>query len=404
MSRSLKSYQWEGITPLGEHKQGIIQSETSASVKTELRKRGIITRQVRRISPRFRHRYQRTIKSVDITSFTRQLSTLLKSGIPMLQSCALLEKSQPPGHRMIALLSQIQTDLKSGLMLTHILQKYPKLFSPLYCSMIHAGEQSGSLDCLLDTLSIHLENRETIKKKIKKALTYPIAITIIAILITVGLLIVVIPQFQTLFSDFGATLPAFTQALITLSVFLNTHGVLMILFVIISLSGLVQVYRCSKLFAERTHQLLLRLPIIGTLIHKSAVARFSRVLSITLAAGLPLTNALKEVSSVTGNPCYGKATLQIKEDISKGLSLRLALENTQLFPNLAIHLLGLGEDSGALEEMLTKTAELYEEELEYALDTLSSFLEPTIMALLGLLIGSLVLALYLPILKLGTVL
>ena len=395
-------YYWKGIIQSGETISGVIEAISINLAKAELRKQGIITRKIRLKRHSLLTNYTRSIKPADINLFTRQLATLHHAGVPLENALQILKKgtSNPFMNKLI---QSIQTDVKTGLMLTQALSKYPAYFNSLFCNMIHAGEQSGSLDMVLLKMADYKENMTDIRKKINKAMAYPFAVIVIAMLVTAGLLTCVIPQFDALFKSFDAELPLLTRYIIHLSFFFKSWwSVMMFMFTVLVYGGFYA-YKHRPAVSKITHQFLLRIPIMGTIIQKSAISRFTRTLSITVAAGLPLTEALTSVTGVTGNLLYAQATFKIKADISQGQSLTDAINNTQLFPDMVIQLISIGEESGTLEHMLRKIAEIYEKDVDTAIHTFSDLLEPVIMTILGLLIGGLVVAMYLPILKLGSI-
>ena len=290
----------------------------------------------------------------------------------------------------------------NGLTLSEALNKHPAHFNELFCNLVDAGEKSGSLDIMLDKVATYKEKIETIKKKIKKALTYPMAIMVVALLVTTGLLIFVVPQFESLFKGFGADLPAMTQAVVNMSKFFQSYWYLVFGALGGGIYAFIYAKKHSSQFAQNIDKILLKVPVIGPIIEKAAIARFARTLSITFAAGLPLVEALKSVAGATGNIIFSKATDQIREEVSTGQQMNKAMENTKLFPNMVVQMVAIGEESGALEKMLGKVADFFEEDVDNAVDSLSSLLEPVIMVILGVLVGGLVVAMYLPIFKLGT--
>lgn len=398
----LVTYQFEGVNKSGEKTTGTVDAYSLALAKADLRRQGIITKKLAKKRKPFFDRNNKKINQGDITIFSRQLATMLEAGIPLVQAFDIVAKGQT-NKRMQDLIGTIKTDVETGLTLAESLAKHPLYFNELFCNLVDAGEKSGSLEIMLDKVATYKEKVETIKKKIKKALTYPAAVLVIAFLVSAGLLIFVIPQFQSLFKGFGADLPAMTLAVIKLSDFFQKYWYL----IFGSLGGLIYAFsyalKTSPDFAQSVDRTMLKFPIIGTILEKAAIARFSRTLSITFAAGLPLVDALKSVSGATGNIIYAKATLKIREEVSTGMQMQTAMENTHLFPNMVVQMVAIGEESGALEQMLGKVADFYEEEVDNAVDALSSLLEPLIMAILGVLVGGLVIAMYMPIFKLGSV-
>lgn len=395
-------YKWEGLNRNGDKVDGLIESNSIAVAKAALRRQGIVIQKIIKQRKPFFDKKNKKITSGDITTFSRQLATMLESGIPLVQSFDIVSKGQK-NQRMKNLIETIKKDIETGLTLAESLEKHPAFFNDLFCNLVDAGEKSGSLDIMLDKVATYKEKIETIKKKIKKALTYPMAVLAVAFLVTAALLIFVVPQFESLFKGFGADLPALTRGVVSLSAFFQSYWY--IIFGV--LGGAIYAFSYAKKhspnFAHSVDRALLKFPIIGTILEKAAIARFSRTLSITFAAGLPLVDALKSVSGATGNILYAKATDKIREEVSNGQQMQVAMANTHLFPNMVVQMIAIGEESGALEKMLSKVADFYEEEVDNAVDSLSSLLEPLIMSILGVLVGGLVVAMYLPIFKLGSV-
>ena len=407
MASHIRCYRWEGITQSGEQSRGIIDAENIALAKTMLRKKGIITRKIVKKRPSLLtiyhgYQYSQRIKSSDITLLIRQMATLTQAGIPLLSSIDILAKGNAH-QRIKTLIESIKKDLNTGLMLSQALSKHPTLFNALCCSMIDVGEQSGSLDLRLDNVATHKEKMASIKKKVNKALAYPLAVTLIAIVVTCGLLTWVIPQFESLFAGFGAELPALTRYVIKLSGFFKTWWAMIVGLIAAVVYVLVYTHKRSATFSMMTHRISLNIPIMGKIIQKTAIARFTRTLSITFSAGIPLNEALQSVAGATGNRLYAQAAYKLREEISHGQSMQCAMQQTQLFPFMVIQFISIGEESGTLDQMLIKIADFYEEDVNNAVDALSSLLEPLIMTILGLLIGGLVVAMYLPILTLGSV-
>jgi type IV pilus assembly protein PilC len=395
------SFTWEGVNRSGNRINGVIEARSLALAKAELRKQGVIPRKVAKKRTSLLKR-KKKIKPLDITVFSRQLSTMVQAGIPLIQSFDIISKGQT-NESMRSLVDAIKKDVETGLTLAESIQKHPKYFNELFCNLVDAGEKSGSLEIMLDKVATYKEKIETIKKKIKKALTYPMAVLVIAFLVTAGLLIFVVPQFESLFSGFGADLPAMTRGVISLSEFFQAYWYIIFGALGAAVFGFIYAKSHFPAFAHTVDRYLLRLPIVGTILEKAAIARFARTLSITFAAGLPLVEALQSVAGATGNILFAEATKKIRNEVSNGQQMQIAMSNTNLFPNMVIQMIAIGEESGALEQMLGKVADFYEEEVDNAVDSLSSLLEPVIMAILGILVGGLVVAMYLPIFKLGSV-
>lgn len=397
----LAVFQYEGINKSGEKCSGEIEARSVALAKADLRKRGIVTRKVQKKRASLFDSSNKKITQGDITVFSRQLATMIKSGIPLMQSFDIVAKGQS-NKRMQKLIYDVKGDVETGLTLSEALKKYPDYFGDLFCNLVDAGERSGSLEIMLDKVATYKEKIETIKKKIKKALTYPIAVMVVAFVVTAGLMIFVVPQFESLFEGFGADLPALTRTVITISEFFQAYWYIIFGVAIAGVYAFVYSLKHSKPFAEKVDASLLKFPIIGAIMEKAAIARFARTLSITFAAGLPLVDALHSVSGATGNILYAKGTEKIRTEVATGTNMQLAMEHTNLFPNMVVQMVAIGEESGSLETMLSKVADFYEEEVDAAVDALSSLLEPIIMSILGILVGGMVVAMYLPIFKLGS--
>lgn len=326
---------------------------------------------------------------------------MIEAGIPLIQSFDIVAKGQS-NQKMRDLIDTIKRDVETGLTLAESLQKHPAYFNELFCNLVDAGEKSGSLEIMLDKVATYKEKIETIKKKIKKALTYPMAVLVVAFLVTTALMIFVVPQFESLFEGFGADLPAMTRMVVDMSEFFQSYWYIMFGAIGGAIYAFIYFKNHSPQFAHSIDRAMLKFPVVGPILEKAAIARFTRTLSITFAAGLPLVEALKSVSGATGNILYAKATEKIREEVSTGQQMQVAMDNTHLFPNMVIQMVAIGEESGALEQMLGKVADFYEEEVDNAVDALSSLLEPIIMSILGVLVGGLVVAMYLPIFKLGS--
>lgn len=395
------TFHYEGVNKAGQKMEGDIQARSLAIAKADLRKQGIVTNKVVKKRKPFFDRKNKKITSGDITIFSRQLATMIESGIPLVQSFDIVAKGQS-NKRLQNLIEEIKHDIETGLTLSESLIKHPEYFNELFCNLVDAGEKSGSLEIMLDKVSTYKEKIESIKKKIKKALTYPMAVMVVAFLVTAGLLIFVVPQFESLFQGFGADLPAMTRGVVNMSQFFQSYWYIIFGVLGGAIYGFIYAKNHSLSFAQSVDRALLKLPVIGPIMEKAAIARFTRTLSITFAAGLPLVEALKSVAGATGNIIYSKATEQIKDEVSTGQQMNVAMENTHLFPNMVIQMVAIGEESGALEKMLSKVADFYEEDVDNAVDALSSLLEPIIMSILGILVGGLVIAMYLPIFKLGS--
>ncbi len=393
-------FKWEGTDTKGQKVRGQTVAVSEAAVRAQLRKQGVVPVRISKEFSLFKSGGK--ITPYDIAIFSRQLATMLSAGIPLVQGFEIVGN----GHdnpAMRKLIQGIKVDLESGTALAEALGRHPLYFDDLYVNLVTAGEQAGALDTLLDKVATYKEKTENIKKKIKKALFYPAAVLVVAVIVTIILLIFVIPQFESLFKGFGADLPAFTRMVIDLSAFVQSKGIFLAVVVGGGVGFYIYTRKRSKKLREFEDRLMLKLPIVGNIIEKAAVARFARTLSTMFSAGVPLVEALQSVAGATGNIVYEKAVLAMRDEVSTGQRLQRAMENTGIFPNMVIQMIAVGEESGSLDEMSSKVADFYEADVDNAVDSMSSLLEPLIMAILGVLVGGLVIAMYLPIFKLGAV-
>ena len=396
------TFVWNGIDRSGRSSTGEIRAATPAMAKAQLRRQGIQPKNVRKKSKPLFGGQGKPIKPADIAVFTRQLATMLKAGVPLVQSFDIVaEGAEKP--RMKELVSNVRNDVASGSGLAPSLAKYPRLFDDLFCSLVASGEDSGTLETMLDRVATYKEKTEQLKAKIKKALTYPTAVVVVAIVVTAILLIKVVPQFAETFRSFGSDLPAFTLFVLHISNFVQDWWFVILLMIVAAIFLFREAKLRSVKFAEFLDRLILRAPIFGGIVHDSVVARFSRTLATTFAAGVPLVDALESTAGAAGNSVYAKAIRQIKDDVTSGSTLYSSTKATGLFPNMLLQMMSIGEESGALDEMLDKVANHYEEAVDNAVDSLSSLMEPMIMAILGVLVGGLMIAMYLPIFMLGSV-
>lgn len=393
-------FQWEGKSTTGQIKRGQQTAPSEAVIRAQLRRQGIVPTQVRKLSNR--HLRGKRIKPGDIAIFTRQLATLMSAGVPLVQSFDIIGR----GHAnpaMQTLLLGIKAEIEAGSSLTEALATQPRYFDSLFLHLIAAGEKSGALENLLDKIAIYKEKAEALKAKIRKAMTYPAAVVIVAFIVTGILLYYVVPQFESLFSSFGAELPAFTRMVIHLSRLVQSGWWIILL----SLAGLIlairYLNRTSPAFRRRCDQLSLRLPVFGPLLTKAAIARYSRTLATMFAAGVPLVEALESVAGATGNIVYQEAVMALREQVAIGQQLNVAMQGVGLFPNMVVQMMAIGEESGSLDAMSAKVADFYEAEVDNMVDNLSSLIEPLIMSILGILVGGLVTAMYLPIFQMGQV-
>ncbi len=397
---TMEVFLWSGTDKRGKKMHGEFQAKSASLVKAELRKQGIQPISVKtRPKPLFGKAGKR-ITAQDLTVFSRQIATMLQAGVPMVQAFDILAGGQT-NPRMKEMLVDLRDQIAGGSSLTEALGSYPVQFDELYRNLVHAGEGAGVLDTVLDTVATYKERTEALKGKIKKALFYPAAVVAVAIIVSAILLIFVIPQFEEVFKNFGADLPAFTVLVVNMSRFMVSWWWLALLIVIGSGAAFIALYKRSEALQHGVDRLLLRLPVIGQILHQSAIARFARTLALTFKAGVPLVEALETVAGATGSQTYGKAVREIGEDVAVGYQLNMAMKQVNIFPHMVVQMVAIGEEAGALDTMLFKVAEFYEQEVNNAVDALSSLLEPFIIVLIGTLVGGMVVAMYLPIFKIA---
>lgn len=403
-SKAIKKYtfNWTGKDKSGNASQGKIDAENITAAKSLLRHQGINPLKVTRQRSSLLSKQNRAIKPLDIAFFTRQLATMMKSGVPMLQALDIVADGAEK-LKLKTLINNVRQDVNDGSDLSAALTKHPKYFDDLFCSLIHSGEQSGSLETMLDRIATYKEKTESLKAKIRKAMTYPIAVITVAIAVTILLLLKVVPTFESVFSSFGADLPTMTKTVIHMSEFVQTYYWVGLLGLVAIIFGLTQLNQRSQKFRDGRDRLLLRIPIFGKIINEAIIARFARTLSTTFAAGVPLVQALDSTAGACGNVVYRNAIIQSRNGVSSGQSLTNALMVTGVFPNMVTQMVSIGEEAGSLDSMLDKVANFFEESVDNAVDSLSSLLEPLIMVILGTLVGGLVVAMYLPIFNLGNV-
>ncbi len=394
-------YVWEGVNKQGGKVSGKMSEQDANLVKAQLRKQGISPTKVQKQGIQLGGKGKK-IKPMDIAVFTRQMATMMKAGVPLLQSFDIISDGMENAN-MKKLVESLKADVAGGNSFSVALRKHPQYFDDLYCSLIASGEQSGALETLLDRVAHYKEKTEALKAKIKKAMNYPIAVIVVALIVSVILLIKVVPQFQEIFSSFGAELPAFTQMVINFSEFVQSDGWMLLIGIIVVGVIINQAYKKSKGFRDAVDRGILKAPVVGDLVYKSSIARFGRTLATTFSAGVPLVDALDSVADATGNVVFKTAVEKIKADVSNGVQLNASMRSTNVFPPLAVQMTAIGEESGALDSMLDKFATVYEEEVDNAVDGLTSLMEPLIMVVLGVLVGGLIIAMYLPIFQLGSV-
>ncbi|MBS1214269.1 MAG: pilus assembly protein PilC [Proteobacteria bacterium] len=395
-------FTWEGTDRNGARMKGELSSRSESTARAELRRQGIkVVKVKKKPKPLFTARKKKIIPK-DIAVFSRQLATMLSAGVPLVQAFDIVGR----GHEnpsMQDLLMTIKADVEGGSPLAEALGKHPLYFDELFCNLVHAGEQAGVLETLLHKIADYKEKTESLKGKIKKALTYPTAVIVVAVIVTAILLVFVVPQFEDLFKGFGADLPAFTQMVVGMSRFLRDYWYILAGILIAVGFILGNLKKRSVAFNHGLDRLILKIPVVGEIMRKAAIARFARTLSTMSAAGVPLVEALQSVAGATGNIVYGSAVLQMRDEVATGHQLQMTMRQTNLFPNMVIQMVSIGEESGSIDTMLSKVADFFEEEVDNAVDALSSLLEPMIMAFLGVVVGGLVIAMYLPIFKLGAV-
>jgi type IV pilus assembly protein PilC len=393
-------FNWEAKDVRGTRVKGKTMAANEAAVRATLRRQGLVPTRIRKQSTLFQTAQK--ITTEDIAIFSRQLATMMAAGIPLVQAFDIVGAGHE-NRTMQKLIMEIKTNIEGGATLAESLAKHPVYFDELFVNLVQAGEQSGALETLLDKIATYKEKTEAIKKKIKKALTYPTAVIAVAIVVTGILLIYVIPTFEALFQSFGADLPSFTRMVVDLSVFIRAKGWAIVIGVAAAITALIFFKKRSPKFAHFLDRTQLKIPIVGEILRKAAIARYARTLSTMFAAGVPLVEALESVAGATGNIVYQEGVLMIREEVATGQRLQRAMEATDLFPNMVVQMVAVGEESGSLDDMCAKVADFYEAEVDAMVDNLSSLLEPAIMAILGILVGGLVVAMYLPIFKLGAV-
>jgi type IV pilus assembly protein PilC len=399
---AMPTFVWEGNDKRGVKMKGEMPAKSANLVRAELRKQGITPSVVKpKPKPMFGGGGSR-ITPKDIAVFSRQIATMLKSGVPIVTALEIIGGGQK-NPKMGTLVNSVRSDIESGSALSEALGKHPVQFDELFRNLVKAGESAGVLDTVLDTVATYKENIETLKGKIKKAMFYPAMVVAVALLVSAILLVFVVPQFEEVFANFGAELPAFTQMVINLSRFMVKWWWMIFLTVAGALVAFIMFKKRSLAFSHFLDRLILKLPVIGKIMHEAALARFARTLAVTFKAGVPLVEALESVAGATGNTVYEKAVLRIRDDVSVGYQVNMAMKQTGLFPHMVVQMTAIGEEAGALDTMLFKVAEFYEQEVNNAVDALASLLEPLIVVMLGVIVGSMVVAMYLPIFKLAAV-
>ncbi|WP_137224698.1 type II secretion system F family protein [Shewanella sp. MEBiC00475] len=395
------TYQWKGINRDGQRTSGELKGSTIAEIRSVLKAQGVTPKGVRKKSaPLFKS--EKSITAMDIAMITRQIATMLAAGVPLVTTIELLGRGHEKA-KVRELLGTILSDVQSGIPLSDALRPHRRYFDDLYVDLVAAGEHSGSLDAVFDRIATYREKAEQLKSKIKKAMFYPAAVVIVAILVTSLLLLFVVPQFEEIFNGFGAELPAFTQLIIGISRWLQASWYFFVIAIVIGIWLFKRAHRTSQNFRDKIDQMVLRIPIIGNILHKAAMSRFARTLSTTFAAGVPLIDGLESAAGASGNYVYRKALLKVRQEVMSGMQMNVAMRTTGLFPDMLIQMVMIGEESGGLDEMLNKVANIYEMQVDDAVDGLSSLIEPIMMVVIGTLVGGLIVGMYLPIFDMGNI-
>ncbi|TAM12994.1 MAG: type II secretion system F family protein [Nevskiaceae bacterium] len=397
---SVKEYTftWEGTDRKGMRVKGESIGPSDSVIRLSLRKQGINPLRVNRKTVLFSG--NKKIKGQDIAAFSRQLATMMGAGVPLVQALEIVGRGNP-NPSMSRMILDIRVNVQAGNSLAESLARHPRYFDELYVNLVNAGERSGALETLLEKIATYKEKTEAIKKKVKKALTYPAAVIVVAIIVTTILLYFVVPQFASLFQSFGGNLPAFTQMVVNLSNFVRDEWWVIGGIAIAAVVAFIQAHRRSLEFRRAIDRMMIKAPIVGDILYKSAVARFARTLATMFTAGVPLVEALESVAKAAGNIVFTEGILNMRNKVATGQQLQLAMQQSGIFPAMATQMVGIGEDAGALDTMCSKVADFYEEEVDIKVDNLSTLLEPLIMVILGILVGGLVVAMYLPIFNLG---
>ena len=398
--KQLTVYEWTALDKRGVRMKGEMQSRNASLVKAELRRQGMNPQTVKeKPKPLFGAAGSR-IKPREVAVFARQIATMMSSGVPMVQAFEIIAGGQR-NVRMKNMLTDIKQTIEGGASLHEAMAKYPVQFDELFRNLVRAGESAGVLDTVLDTVATYKERIESIKSKIKKALFYPAAVIVVAFLVMLVLLVFVVPVFQKTFQSAGVQLPALTQMVVDASEFMQHFWLPFLIVIVLAIVGIIMAYKRSPKMAHAVDRMSLKIPVIGNILRQSAIARFARTLGVTFAAGVPLVEALDSVSGATGSVVYGEAIKRMRDDVAVGHQLHLAMAQTNLFPNMVTQMVSIGEESGSLDKMLFKVADFFEEEVNNAVDALSTLLEPLIMVFIGIFVGGMVVALYLPIFKLA---
>ena len=402
-AQTVPTFSYEGVDRKGVKIKGEVTARNMALAKVNLRKQGLTVNRIREKKKAISiGLFKPSVKALDICIFTRQLATMMKAGVPLVQSFEIVaEGLENPAMAEVVL--GIKSEVEGGNTFSAALKKYPQHFDDLFCSLVESGEQSGALEVMLDRVAVYKEKSELLKQKIKKAMKYPMTVLVVAFIVTILLLVKVVPVFQNLFSSFGADLPAFTQMVVGMSEWVQSYWWLLIGVIVGAIFGFIEAKKRSKKLRDNLDRMALKLPIFGDLVYKAIVARFSRTLSTTFAAGVPLIDALESTARASNNIVFETAILKIRDEVAAGQQLQFSMRAANLFPSMAVQMVAIGEEAGALDTMLDKVATHFENEVDNAVDGLTSMMEPLIMAILGVIVGGLVIAMYLPIFQMGSV-
>ena len=395
-------YEWQGKDGRGNSRKGEISAANLKEAKMQLRKQGVSVRKVKKQQKSLFSRGGQKITAADISVFSRQIATMLAAGVTLIQSLDMISQGHAKAS-MRKLRGDITNEVRSGNPLSNSLRKYPEYFDDLYCDLVYTGEQSGALETIYDRIATYKEKAEALKSKIKKAMFYPIAVVVVAFIVTTILLVFVVPQFEEIFSSFGAELPAFTLFVLAISNFVQSYGIFIGIGIGIAGYLFMRAHKKSQKFRDRVDKAVLKIPIIGEILKKASIARFTRTLATTFAAGVPLIGALESAAGASGNAVFRDAILYIRKEVAGGMPMHTSMRTTNVFPDMVTQMVAIGEESGSVDAMLSKIATIYEAEVDDMVDGLTSLLEPMIMAVLGVVIGGLIIAMYLPIFEMGNV-
>lgn len=395
------TFEWKGVNRDGKKTSGELRGASALEIKSQLKQQGVKPKVVRKKANSL-FKSDKKITAMDIAMVTRQIATMLAAGVPIVTTLEMLGR----GHekpKMRELLGTIVTDVQAGIPLSDSLRPHRQYFDDLYVDLVAAGEHSGSLDAVFDRIALYREKAEALKSKIKKAMFYPAAVVIVAVLVTALLLLFVVPQFEEIFNGFGAELPAFTQLIIEISRWLQASWYIFVIAIIIAIWSFKRAHLNSQVFRDRVDEFVLKIPAVGDILHKGAMARFARTLATTFAAGVPLIDGLESASGASGNAVYRKALTKVRSEVMAGMQMNVAMRTTGIFPDMLIQMVMIGEESGSLDNMLNKVANIYEMQVDDAVDGLSSLIEPIMMVVIGTVVGGLIVGMYLPIFEMGKV-